>query len=250
MNTENAPADEKPINPESGLRGRLGNFLSDDTVRKSIIASLIASIVVVLFFDYFIGWLISVSIWFGENLYEGLNSGLYKSAALGWREQFSFTLLILFLSLVCGLYIGTMMFYFKTLKEKKRQRQRVAEFVKAAPVEPELLRTELQRLAETPEEKEINLEAPIWRIVIPVLVAVAVLSQVALLFSGFAEMQLNASFHQRMAVLAPHLQDQEEEVLRAHWAMMEKRSDYLEIVRLMEQKANKAQVDLPEALWD
>lgn len=66
--------------------------------------------------------------------------------------------------------------------------------------------------------------------------------------SSYVDLQLNASFEQRLTVLAPVLSEEEEEGLRAEWASMTSRVDYLEIMRKVEALAQARGVRLPPRL--
>ena len=65
------------------------------------------------------------------------------------------------------------------------------------------------------------------------------------LVANLAATQLNTSFNQRVAALAPRITDQQVKELRARWALMEKRSDYLSIVADMDKLAKETGSKLP-----
>jgi hypothetical protein len=65
-----------------------------------------------------------------------------------------------------------------------------------------------------------------------------------------SDLQLNASFNQRMAVLAPEITDLEAKRLRARWASMRSREDYLAITAGMDAVANQKGIKLRKVLWD
>ena len=72
-------------------------------------------------------------------------------------------------------------------------------------------------------------------------------SRLALL--AYADLQLNASFNQRLAALAPALSEQEEEELIADWAMMTTRRDYDAINASMTALSQRLPDALPEPLY-
>lgn len=59
-------------------------------------------------------------------------------------------------------------------------------------------------------------------------------------------MEINASFNQRLAVMAPAINDQEYKEFRAQWARMRSQSDYRALVSTMEKRASDLQIQLPE----
>ena len=66
--------------------------------------------------------------------------------------------------------------------------------------------------------------------------------------SIFTDLQLNASFNQRLAVLAPHVSEQQVKVLRAGWASMVSKADHKAIQAQIETLAAQASVKLPAQL--
>lgn len=64
----------------------------------------------------------------------------------------------------------------------------------------------------------------------------------------YTDLQLNASFNQRLLVLTPHLSDKQVKDLLASWASMKSKSDYLKIRHEMDQLASQAKVTLPSPL--
>lgn len=64
----------------------------------------------------------------------------------------------------------------------------------------------------------------------------------------YADLQLNASFDQRLNALAPHLSDQQIKELKASWAMMTSKADYLKIREKMDVLADQANIKIPDPL--
>jgi uncharacterized membrane protein len=81
-------------------------MFSDPVLRKSIFAGVITSILVILFIQPILNLVGKIIIWFGNNLYEGFNNSLYKQAAFGLNERYSFILLLLFVSALTGVMAG------------------------------------------------------------------------------------------------------------------------------------------------
>lgn len=68
-------------------------------------------------------------------------------------------------------------------------------------------------------------------------------------FFMFVDLQLNASFSQRLDALGPYIDGAEEKRLRSSWALMKTHDDYDRINRRMEELAVAAQMTLPELLY-
>lgn len=61
-------------------------------------------------------------------------------------------------------------------------------------------------------------------------------------------LQINISFNQRLAVMAPLISEQEYKGFKAQWAMMDGIKDYLTIVDSMEKRAEVLKIKLPKLL--
>jgi len=83
------------------------------------------------------------------------------------------------------------------------------------------------------------------------LVVVALFLWIGMTFQtllAWADLQLNASFTQRLTVLAPKLSAQEHKEFLASWASMTSRRDYVTLNTLLEQTATSRGVKLPKVL--
>ena len=67
---------------------------------------------------------------------------------------------------------------------------------------------------------------------------------------AFWDLQLNAGFERRITVLAPHIDEQSEEELRALWSTMKSRDDHAQLNEQLEMHASQAEIVLPETLID
>lgn len=190
-------------------------MLKDPKLRREIYVGVIAAVLVLLVIEPLLRLAANLVLWAGANVYEGITNTVYKSAALGFREKFSFvTLTIIFASLV-----GTSSGFASALF--RRDRPPLSE----------------QKLART----------KYLAIALSILLFLQVFYLAGLYF---AELQLNASFNQRLTVLASKLNDQQIKELRARWALMERRSDYVSLNSEMESLASKSSIKLPKLLWE
>jgi hypothetical protein len=62
------------------------------------------------------------------------------------------------------------------------------------------------------------------------------------------DLQLNASFSQRLDALGPYIDSAEERDLKSKWALMKTRSDYENINQRLDALAQKASIQIPEPL--
>jgi hypothetical protein len=194
-------------------------MLNDPNLRRELYVGVIAAIVVMLFVEPLLRLAGSALVWIGANVYDGVSNSIYREAALGLREKFSFLSLAFSISLISGALTGTAIALFRK------------------PFEPS---------SEPSSEKKIR-----WKKYLAVAFSVLVILQsLYLVGKNFADLQLNASFNQRIAALTPRVTDQQVKELKARWALMEKRPDYLSIVSDMERIAKETGARLPSPLWD
>ena len=66
--------------------------------------------------------------------------------------------------------------------------------------------------------------------------------------SIYYDIQLNAGFQKRIRILAPHITENQEEILISDWAQMKNRNDYLIINAKLEKYASANNIILPELL--
>jgi hypothetical protein len=78
--------------------------------------------------------------------------------------------------------------------------------------------------------------------------ALGILVIVDIMFRASLDLQLNASFNQRVTVLAPYIDLHQEKLLKSKWALMESRKDYEEVSVYLEKLAKSKNVKLPRPL--
>jgi len=193
----------------------------DKTFRTSVLASVVAAILVIIFIEPILGWIWRLTFSGTTFTFGWFTDRIYQNAALGVRNW----VLQGFLS------IG---FFFFAISSVLRPIVRLY-----FPQEDSKDAT-----ADDYTEKKRRPQ-PVLRIG---LRTIGFIGAIYLSVSIFADLQLNTSFNQRMTVLAPHLSQEEEEELRAQWALMRSREDYTEVQDLIENKAAKLEIALPASL--
>ena len=193
----------------------------DINIRKSIIASLISSIIVLVFIKPILnlGW--KFLLWCSTNFYQNFLNVVYKNAALGQRDWVSVILFFVLVSIAMG----------------------ISTEILTRPI--------FRKLQKIKEKKGDNIFRKIKRISIClsyIILIVTIFLLICIAVSVFADLQLNTSFQQRLAVLSPKIGDLETKNLQASWALMESREDYKNIILRMEELAEKYKVKLPKLL--
>jgi hypothetical protein len=197
-------------------------------MKKAVLASVIASVIVILFIQPLLGLL-----WyFVLSNIKVLSDASYRHAALGMHEGNAFVLYMtlngfVFASVVFFIYIA--FFELKSPDSARRnQTPSEAPTIPAAHKRMRLLR--------------------ILRVLTAIYAASVLFVCSYSLTLHLTDIQLNTSFHQRMAVLAPHITDLEYKELVASWAGMQTEADYKAIVAKMEKSASSAGVKLPDMI--
>jgi hypothetical protein len=194
----------------------------------SVVASIIAAALFVWGLKPFTGWVLQAGT---SNAWTRLQNELFTNAALGTRDWLSVNMYL------AVLYGFVMLFFYLIgialgVGARKVTSGRITEIG--------AVRTGLSHgLAE--------------RVVVALLAVLLVivfgyLSKLS--FLAYADLQLNAAFNQRMSAIGPYISVPDEKQLRAAWALMKTRDDYLRINDTLENHANKANITLPHPLYD
>jgi hypothetical protein len=157
-------------------------------------------------------------------LYRLIDSA-YKNASLGNRPWASaFTLIVVFAL--------------------------VGEFFVIVSVGRLIPRSVFQKWRQRKHETAVKLRRLVQWLKVPFVICSVYLAVASwwLAFMIYVDMQLNASFEQRLAVLASVVPDQTIKSLRAEWADMHSRADYLQINRHMNELAAQQKRTLPNPL--
>jgi hypothetical protein len=190
----------------------------DGGLRKAIVAGIVSGVIVLIFIQPILGFL-----WhFVLSNIKSLNDSACHQAALDDPASlFGFWLEGMFFSIFFGGFFAFMVFAYlmhgKTIDHKLNLAQRAE-------------RVMTSRLLAT--------------LFFLVFLGAATFS----IGGDYLVLQLTASFHQRLAVLAPKISDQEYKELLASWASMVNGEDYRNIVEKMDAKATASGITLPKLL--
>jgi hypothetical protein len=197
----------------------------DPIVVKGVVGSVIAWLVILLFLQPATSILFPVVQAIGTHFYKGFTDYIYANASLGhrnWVEVLSFGFFAsLFLGGVTGASIASAAVFLRKDRSGGREERLWVYFTR----------------------KPRRLVA-----LLAVSLAFLYLVTVVQLAAALVDLQANASFQQRLTILAPNLTDKEEKELRAVWAMMRNRNDYEEFNKRIEELARSRGVRLPPPL--
>jgi hypothetical protein len=189
----------------------------DGGLRKAIVSGIVSGIVVIVFIQPILGFF-----WhfFLSNI-KALSDSACFDAALGYTDRYGFLTETLFDGAAISFATGFLVINYSMHKKSEAS---VDTVVKRA-----------SRLMKS------RLWATFYLIVVLVFSAIT-------LGRDFINLQLNASFHQRLTILAPKISDQEYKEFLASWASMRNEEDYQRIVQDMESKAKSNGITLPKLL--
>lgn len=185
----------------------------------NVIASVIASVIVIALIQPMLTWLWEYMSSTGNVMLNKYVDHLYKNAALGNRN---WVIAAIAISL---LYIP------------------IANFILVIGTRP-LFKKLLQR---KPGVTKLKIPTAIF-VTLVVFSISGLIPATFLSISIYTDLQLNASFNQRLQVLTPHLSDHQHKTLLASWASMTSKNDYIKIKEEMDQLALQAKTTLPRPL--
>jgi hypothetical protein len=219
-------------------------MFKDKEIRKGIISSIIASLIFLIFFQPILNSLWTILSRLSENTYSGYIDNVYKNAALGhrnWIDYLSLNFLFGFLFVL----ITALLIRFRRkiiFIQQKIKYQSISDENEKQQYHNKINKGYRNRtLFYIKHGKKIVVFTYLYQTFIFLVFADT-------LFKAYVDLQLNASFEQRLVVLAPNIDDQQEEVLRSQWASMTSRKDYEVFNKNFEQLANLKNVELPELL--
>jgi hypothetical protein len=183
--------------------------------KKEIYVSIVVTILTIIFIDPIIKLVWSGMIWFGTNMYQGFLNSMYKGASLGHRNHVDAMLFMLLCSGVIGVFAG-----------------RIANTINKPPVL-------FEKIDKSPRLKKA---------LVITFYSIGIIVFLILATNVFVDLQLNASFQQRLTVLAPKISEQEHKEILASWANMKTREDYELIVSHMDSVAEQNDIKLPDLL--
>ncbi|HXU94025.1 MAG TPA: hypothetical protein VFP33_10255 [Gallionella sp.] len=189
-------------------------MLRDPDFRKNLLVSIMTSVLVLLFIEPILKWLGNAIVWLGANIYNGITDSIYKSAALGFREESSFVTLILLVSILSGVFSA------------------------GAAL----------RLIPEGDETTVIKRKNYRKIFSVVLTLLFLLDVLFLLGRDFATLQLNTYFNQKITILAAKIPEQKIKELKASWALMDKRTDYEVLTAEMNTLAKQFNIKFPAPL--
>lgn len=191
----------------------------DPAVRAGVIAGIIAATLVIVFIQPLLDILWSILVWFGKTVYEGYLNSIYRRASLGHTNYVSVIIFTFMISVLLG--SGS---FIITL---------TVPYVRTTIVPKIASRSSLRH--------KLYIASVIYFILFAILIMLVS-------FRLITDVQLNASFQQRLSVLTPRISDQERKELAAAWSSMQSRDDYEEIGQRMNILAKKHGITLPEPL--
>jgi hypothetical protein len=206
----------------------------DSNIKKQIVIGLITSIVAAMFLQPLLEYAWRALNNLTSSIAVEFTNSIYGSAALGLREIHSFVLLSFMLSVGIGVFAGVLI---APLFNRSRDKQSESDSIGDEP-------------REDPIRKESRGKMRFVYLAACVVAGFGLISATSELTRAFADLQLNATFNQRLTALGPELSDSELKKFRARWALMTNRADYRSIQNDLEAHAKSRNVKLPPSLWE
>jgi hypothetical protein len=201
---------------------------TSNPIRREILIGVIAAIFVTIIFEPLIKWLWSLAIIISNNTYTGLISIFYRQAALGINDHVAVEIEFLLLTSFFG--FGAMLGIIVLMRRKMK--------------------------SDIPDDNKPSFFQSKYRIIkwidSPIMIisfmCVGLLAFGVVLSNDYISLQLNATFNQRLTILAPVISDQQCRELKASWAIMKNRQDYESIINETQSLAAQNGIELPPPL--
>ncbi|MEI8665567.1 hypothetical protein P4S81_12920 [Pseudoalteromonas sp. B28] len=220
---------------------KLEKSISQKTFVASILASIVASIIVIaliqplltIFWHYISGT--------GSEYFNSFVDGFYQNAALGRRN---WVISILAIILIYIPFVVTITIVVAKLVARNYL-DRISEDKSKL-----VARNYLDKISE--DKSKTVVKRTIKKLIVFLFILVLAGLFISTLISSYiyTDMQLNTSFDQRLTVLKPHITVLQEEELKASWALMTSKNDYLVLNETMENYAKTYNIVLPRELLD
>ena len=191
------------------------SFIKDPQIRRGILASIIASLIVIIFVQPLLRIIWSVLLKVGLSFFQSYVDSIYLNAARAQRNEVGVIILFLILTLIFSLFSGVALFATRSVFPAPRK---------------------------TIQSKK-RLLFLLW-----VCVFIIFLLGISIVITPFTNLQLNTSFQQQLTVLSPKISELERKEIEAEWALMKSRKDFEDISKRMNEIAKKHGVVLPPNL--
>jgi hypothetical protein len=206
-------------------------MLKDPDVRKQFVIGIAASLVVALLIQPLLGW-----VWQGLDSASNaaivmVSNVIYRNAAHGLDEHYSFGTLTLLFGVLTGGLSGTGIVLLVVRPRLRRLSESIEHHAEGAAVST-------SRWA-----RSTNL-------LLYALLPILVLSILFIMVVETGSFRLNSTFNQTLAAVGPALDDMQIRKYRSRWALMRSRADYEAIKRDLMKVADDHGIQLPEYLRD
>lgn len=217
------------------------NMWKDETIRKGVISSVLASLFVIIFISPILNLLWNFLAENGGVFLKNLTDSLYINAALGKRNWLDAIFYAYLFSFLIGGVIYANFYIFRKHRNLEKEIENFHE-EEEKEISEEKIKKGLIKLKSNTKKMKLFIFIS-W-----ILALFFISTSFFSLFRVYSDLQMNTSFEQRLNAIAPILNEQEEEELISKWALMRNRSNYEEINKAMENYANEAKITLPPLL--
>lgn len=220
----------------------LTNFLSDKTIKKGVIASLIATLIFIVVFEPLMNIIWKILNKTSIVIYSRFLDSIYKYAAYGHKNDIDFTLVFFVLLLFFMSFFALLMI--RSLIRKERKEKQILDSIKDPA---EKLKIMSERLEKTIlKRKRFNLFDKYFMKISVVVLIISFFTFSLYLFKCNADLRLNTTFNQRVNAIAPFIDKHNKEILISNWALMESKENYLDIMKTIDSIATSKNLTLPK----
>jgi len=212
----------------------------DKSIRKGIIASIIASVIFMIILEPLMKLFWTFLNTTTNHLYTSYLNSIFTNAAIGHRNHIDFMTYYFETVLIFGVLFITLI-KAKSIIEKPIDKKHISNLKSKEEFEQEISSIKL-RLLKIIKTLRVLFYSGL------LLGFIFLLIMISSLFKEYANLQLNSTFYQRINALAPYIEDKQQKIFISKWALMKSKEDYLEIKLSLENIAKENNVKLPDEL--
>lgn len=212
----------------------------DKTIRKGIIASVIASVIFMIVLEPLMKILWSFFNNTSNKIYNSYLDSIFTNAAIGHRNHLDFM----------TYYIETVFLFGVLFLILIRSNSIIRQHKEKESISKIKTKEEFERKSEELKIRASKIIKQLRILFISEIVfgSISLIIMLSSLFKEYANLQLNSTFNQRTNAIAPYIDDQQQKILNSKWALMKSKDEYIEIKHYIEKIAKDNNINLPKEL--
>ena len=213
-------------------------------VKNGIVSGIIASTIFLIIITPIFKGLWSLFLSISNQTLNNYLDNIFKKAAQGSTDSLLYTIF----GMILSIYILSLIFIFNFNPSNRRdQKSKIKPVDTQKPLVKGIEELAIEKYKAKKKIKLLEFLIKVLKLVRLLIILYSIFYILSLIFSVTSNYVMNKEFQQRLNILLPYINDQEEEELKSEWAAMQNQDDYLIIINDMNQFAAKNNLKLPES---